>query len=247
MNKFEKLVELIINENEEKAQALFHDIVVEKSREIYNQLVSEDEDSTDDFISDIDADEEGSDISMDDAADDLEGDLGMDGDDDMEADFGDGEIEDRVVDLEAALDDLKAEFEAIMGGADDMGAGDDMDMGDDFSDDADMDDMDMGDGDMEDEDEFAAENFVREYTEKVGSVNNSEGSEVAKGGSVPVNKQSIVAKKNDMGGTTANMVKGGTATDKPAQKAQAINVGNRNVPGGKAGNMEKAPAPKKGE
>jgi len=244
MNKFEKLVELIINENEEKAQALFHDIVVEKSREIYNQLVSEDEDSTDDFISDIDADEEGSDISMDDAADDLEGDLGMDdSDDDMEADFGDGEVEDRVVDLEAALDDLKAEFEALMGGSDDDMGGDDMEMGDDFADADDMDDM----GAEEEEDEFAIENFVREYTEKVGTVGNTEGSEVAKGGSVPVNKTSIVAKKNDMGGTTANMVKGGTATEKPAQKAQQINVGNRNVPGGKAGNMEKAPAAKKAE
>ena len=32
-NKFEQLLELLINEENEKAEALFHEIVVEKSRE----------------------------------------------------------------------------------------------------------------------------------------------------------------------------------------------------------------------
>ena len=40
--KFEQLIDLIINENEEQARALFHDIVVEKSREIYEHLMDED-------------------------------------------------------------------------------------------------------------------------------------------------------------------------------------------------------------
>ena len=39
--KFEKLIDLIINENEEQARALFHDIVVEKSREIYENIIAE--------------------------------------------------------------------------------------------------------------------------------------------------------------------------------------------------------------
>ena len=39
--KFEKLIELIINENEEQARELFHDIVVEKSREIYESIMDE--------------------------------------------------------------------------------------------------------------------------------------------------------------------------------------------------------------
>jgi hypothetical protein len=39
--KFEKLIDLIINENEEQARALFHDIVVEKSREIYESMMDE--------------------------------------------------------------------------------------------------------------------------------------------------------------------------------------------------------------
>ena len=42
--KFEQLIELIINENEDKARALFHDIVVEKSREIYENIIAEEMD-----------------------------------------------------------------------------------------------------------------------------------------------------------------------------------------------------------
>ena len=42
-NKFEQLIELFINEDEKKAKELFHDIVVEKSRDIYADLIKEDE------------------------------------------------------------------------------------------------------------------------------------------------------------------------------------------------------------
>ena len=41
-NKFESLLELLINEENEKAEALFHEIVVEKSRDIYEGLADED-------------------------------------------------------------------------------------------------------------------------------------------------------------------------------------------------------------
>jgi hypothetical protein len=37
-NKFEQLLELLINEENDKAEALFHEIVVEKSRDIYEGL-----------------------------------------------------------------------------------------------------------------------------------------------------------------------------------------------------------------
>ena len=40
-NKFEQLIEYIINDEEEKARALFHDVVVEKSRNIYETLIAE--------------------------------------------------------------------------------------------------------------------------------------------------------------------------------------------------------------
>ena len=41
MNKYEKLIEHIINDEEGKARALFHEIVVEKSRDIYESLMDE--------------------------------------------------------------------------------------------------------------------------------------------------------------------------------------------------------------
>ena len=46
-NKFESLLELLINEENDKAEALFHEIVVEKSRDIYENLADE---STEDKV-----------------------------------------------------------------------------------------------------------------------------------------------------------------------------------------------------
>ena len=43
MNKFEQLIEYVINDEEQKARDLFHEIVVEKSRGIYEELMSEEE------------------------------------------------------------------------------------------------------------------------------------------------------------------------------------------------------------
>ena len=37
LNKFEKMLELLVNEDKEAAQELFHEIVVEKSRDIYER------------------------------------------------------------------------------------------------------------------------------------------------------------------------------------------------------------------
>ena len=39
MNQYEKLIEYIISEQEDKARELFHQIVVEKSREIYENII----------------------------------------------------------------------------------------------------------------------------------------------------------------------------------------------------------------
>ena len=39
-SKFEQLIEYVINDEEAKAKELFHDIVVEKSREIYENLMN---------------------------------------------------------------------------------------------------------------------------------------------------------------------------------------------------------------
>ena len=42
-NKFEQLLDLLINEENDKAESLFHEIVVEKSRDIYEGLAETDE------------------------------------------------------------------------------------------------------------------------------------------------------------------------------------------------------------
>ena len=41
MNKYEQLIEHIINDETDKARELFHKIVVEKSRDIYESLIDE--------------------------------------------------------------------------------------------------------------------------------------------------------------------------------------------------------------
>lgn len=145
--KFETLIDLIINENEEQARALFHDIVVEKSREIYESMMDEEMQEgmggqVGDLLDEIDVEEQGmSEAEDDDLEFDSEEDEIVDidaGDDDEYGDDMGGEegLEDRVVDLEDKLDQLMAEFEDIMAGddaevdgAEDMEAGEE-DMGD---------------------------------------------------------------------------------------------------------------------
>jgi len=147
---------------------------------------------------------------------------------------GEGDIEDRVVDLEDALDDLKAEFEKLMGseeGEDEFG-------GDEF-----------GADDSEGEDEFGGdefggeeeqeESFMREYVEKVGGADYTKYGKMGDNGA---NTKSIVAKKNDMGGTTANILKGDVEDGKGGTQGGLLNpstkeenFGNVNVPGGNAG------------
>lgn len=103
-NKFEQLIEYVINDDDAKASELFHDIVVGKSREIYESLMGEEEviggDEVEDFIDDVSADEEGIDYDDDGETDEHE--------EDHE------ELEDRVVDLEDKLDELMAEFDALV-------------------------------------------------------------------------------------------------------------------------------------
>ena len=134
--KFEQLIDLIINEQEDKAKELFHDIVVEKSREIYESIMDEemmdeegemvgevgdlmDEISAEESGDVVEAEEDEADIDFDDeaedAGDELTGDLEADHDAEGSVDKEDlGDIKDK-------LDDLMAEFEALMGGDADMG------------------------------------------------------------------------------------------------------------------------------
>ena len=141
-SKFEQLIEYVINDEEAKAKELFHDIVVEKSREIYENLMNEEEAEEEDEaeeeldeaeeseedaeeleesfgeqeLSDsIDAEEQG----MSEGDEEFDNEAEEEGHElthDIEGDHDEeGNIEDRVVDLEDKLDELMAEFEALMG------------------------------------------------------------------------------------------------------------------------------------
>jgi hypothetical protein len=152
MNKFEQLIEYVINDDEAKARELFHDIVVEKSRAIYEEMMEDEheeetmEEAVEDDAEAIEEEMMGGD-QADDLIDDIETEesgvsMGEDEEVEMDAEFGDEEsdagLEDRVVDLEDKLDELMAEFESLMGDEAGDGMGDeemDMDM-----------DMEVGDG-----------------------------------------------------------------------------------------------------
>lgn len=134
--KFEKLIDLIINEDNEKAEQLFHEIVVEKSRDIYESLINED--MTSSLVDEVSSEEEGMDGMMEDDTEftddeEIEGDYDVEGDDvefDDEVeldgeDMGEEEdLEDRVIDIEEKLDRLMAEFE------DEIGSDEEVDMDD---------------------------------------------------------------------------------------------------------------------
>jgi len=66
-SKFEAMLELLVNEDKEGAEALFHEIVVEKSRDIYESLLEDEEvDESDDEV------EEASDEEVDESDEDLD-------------------------------------------------------------------------------------------------------------------------------------------------------------------------------
>lgn len=266
---FEKLIEYIVNSDDASARKLFHQIVVSKSRSIYESLENEEKDEKDeevnesmgegmhddsdmhegmdDLMDEVDSDETGmmeADLEPEEEPMDMGGDMdmgddmGMDdemdmGDDDMDMDMsGEGgeDLEVRVDDLESAIDELKAEFEKLMSDEgdedEDLEAGDeDEEAGEDEGEEA---------GEEEGEEEELDEMFIREYTEKAPKPVTSE-----EGG---VNKKSTVAGKNDMGGTTANIVKGGDAKGRPAPSAKPMGVNDPKA-AGKSAFKSQAPKP----
>jgi|AntAceMinimDraft_6_1070360.scaffolds.fasta_scaffold02500_4 hypothetical protein len=267
-NKFEEMLERLVNEDRAGAEELFHEIVVEKSRDIYESLLEsdlEDEDdeevdettdeevdeSDDEEVDESEDDEElDEDFNLDefeveadpmadmmggDKTDDMMGDMKMSSDDD--SDDGEEGTDERINDLEDALEELKAEFEKMMSGEEGEPEMDDdeMDMDDEEADD----EMDMDDEEPEEESFQAtitpleskvaksAGEQMREYVEKVSATMGDNG----------VNTTSTLAKPNNMGGTTANIAKGGTADTKgtagglASNKPQAMNTKNVNVVG----------------
>ena len=175
LNKFEQMLEKLVNEDKAGAEELFHEIVVEKSRDIYESLLESDlevdeaadEDEDDDEVDEA-ADEEveetaddkelDEDFNLDefeveaDPMDAMMGDMEVDGGDeapamDMDMDMGDEEGEGDVEDRVEDLEDALEELKAEFEAM--MGDNDDGEADDD------ADDMDMNTDDEEEAEEEA--------------------------------------------------------------------------------------------
>ena len=232
----QQMLEHLVNDEQQKAEELFHEYVVTKSREIYEGLIEseiseeEDKDDEEEDMEEAASDEEAEEDQVDenfediaieaddempamggDATDDLEGDLDAEMDDEGE----EKSEEELFQDLDAIVDELQAKFDELKGEEEGEDMGDEMgDEGNPFA---------KEDTDLE---------TVREYVEKVAT---------PKGGDNGVNAKSIVAGKNDMGGTTANIAKGGEEKGGDHAglseiKPKEDNAGNINTPGAKNGN-----------
>jgi len=297
MNKYEQLIEYIINEDEAKAKELFHTIVVEKSRDIYESLMDDQEldemggNQVERFAKEVTDDEEGMqegeeefDSEEDEDGEEFDGEEAGDefgGDEFGGAPEGEGSVEDRVMDLEDALDELKAEFDALMSGGEEEEFGGE-ESGDEFGGAPEGDEFGgapEGDESMmyeaaddeEDEEEDLEESkavkkttkrkmteaeWIREYVEKIGDPfpgqQGKPSGKMAGTGAKSENQgekntKSIVAGKNDMGGTTSNIAKGGANADPSGTPSKSpsgllkaggeIDVAKRNVnkPGANAG------------
>jgi hypothetical protein len=266
MNKYEQLIEHIINDETDKARELFHTIVVEKSRDIYESLIDEQDleevggNEVQGLAQDVQMDEEG--ISEEEE----EGDEGSDepalDSEEGEGEFGgeeheEAEIEDRVVDLESALDELKAEFDALMAGEEheehEMPGihGDEghEEMGGEEEQSEFFEAEEKDEDDEEDEDKEVDESIVREYVEKVADTGqkNPSGKMAGTGSKTPQqgekNTKSPLAGKNDMGGSSKNIARGGAeqnpdgTSPNASVKPKGELIGKvENTPGARAGN-----------
>lgn len=282
MSKFEKLIEYVVAEEMDKARALFHDLCVEKSRGIYENLLDEEdldeaeevEESDEDLDEAEEVDESDEEVTEEDEIDESDEELeeGYFGEDDeedefsdelpaddmmsdidadeggMDGDFGDemgmggeDDMEDRVVDIESALDELEAKF-AELTGEGDMD-GDEDDLGMEF-DDEEGGEEDMG-MDMDDEFEESSD-FVREYTEKVSTPSGSK--EVGTGGAVGPAGKSPIAQKREKGSMPLNTGEEKGATSVPGSGSFADGMDPK-VVGKKIGKGPKqsAPTPVKSE
>jgi hypothetical protein len=257
--KFEQLIDLIINEDEDKARALFHDIVVEKSREIYESIMDEE------MMGDMD---EGMGGQVGDLLDEInaeemseEEDPMMDMDDeeivdieadDTEAGEGAGEVEDAVVRIEDKLDQLMAEFEQIMGG-DEEG---EEDFGDEEG------EEDFGDEEGEEEDMMEAEDDLEEaedmeeevmeaITLKKVSVTHGDNGAYTKSPSLhdPKVKAAGVNPVKFSGASEAVPTSPkGPSNAYSKGETQVKGAGSfKNAPAQASQDLEKAPAPKKGD
>jgi len=262
-SKFEQLIEFVINDEEAKAKELFHDIVVEKSREIYENLMDEsqelDEESThdeddkaekagekvtkdieyDDKKDRMDEEEEELDEMMGgDASDDLIDDVeaeeqGMQEEEETDIEMDSEESSDEG--LEDRVVDLEDKLDELMAEFEAL-MGDDSDaVGDEMGgDDLEMDDTDTAEFGMDDE-EVEMGMMEAVSLSKVAP---------AKMGDDGANTKSVVPQNSGAKGAMASPVKmtGDTAQGRPAPSAGELIGKVQNSVGGDK-KMSAAPKP----
>lgn len=255
--QFEAMLEALINEDQEAAKEIFHNIVVGKSREIYEELLEADFGVPEEEEEEEGEEEAPMDNPFGDDSEEEEGD--EEGEEEGEEEEEDGDLEDRVLDLEDALEELKQEFEELMAGEENEPEHADMFGGeeeDEFGGEEDEFGGELGDEDEEvkeihhfhhDGDAMDEVAMFKEYVNKVA---------LPKHGDNGVQTRSSVAGKNDMGGTAANIAKsfstqsGGTQGGLLNPSSQPQTGGNVNVPGAKSAtklsNVKQQPMKKAG-
>lgn len=258
----EQMLEHLVNDDAAKAEELFHEYVVSKSREIYEDLIEEevkdeevdeaskDDDAEDKEVDEASKDDDAEDEKVDEASDKdeevdeefeevaIEADdedpmdaMGGDKTDDLETDItgdseeGDKEPEELFQDLDSIVDELQSKFDEIKGEE-----GDEMDM------DAEKEEEMFAPESSADPEGDAELATMREYVEKVAG---GHGAETKGSADTADNKKSVVDNmKNDMGGTSANILKGGEESGKNDAgladiTPKDIASGNVNTPGSK--------------
>jgi hypothetical protein len=246
IRKFSQLHDLIINEDVAQARELFHEIVVEKSREIFESIMADDMEEDDmeegkmggqvgDLLDEINAEESGvmeddddADIDFDDDAEDagadLTHDMEMDHDEEGEAAEHE-EIEDAVIRIEDKLDQLMAEFEEIMGGGDeDFG---DEEGAEDFGDEEGAEDF----GDEDDEE--AMMEAVQLQKVSVTHGDNGVQTKSAVGSAANAGQAGMASKPVKFAGDTESAPNG------PKGPSNAYSKGEGNLPG--AGSFKNSP------
>lgn len=177
-------------------------------------------DQADDLIDDIEVEEEG--LSMEGEGDDHHADVG-----------GNEELEDRVVDLEDKLDELMAEFEALMGDEEIGGEMDaELEVGDEEIDGDDMTDIEVADDEME------TEGMMENINLKAAPA-------PVKSEEAGINKKSTVAANSGAKGAVAkpvDMEAGGEEKGRTAPTAKDIMGDVQNTPA--KATVKQAPATK---
>jgi hypothetical protein len=225
--KYEQLIDLIINEQEEKARELFHEIVVEKSREIYESIMDEEmmdeggqmHGQVADLMDEIDVEETG---MNEEEAEDIDFEASEEEVEEPAGDIDAGE----VAEVKDELADIVAHLEAVLKGE---------------SDEEGMDDM----GDEEDPMMEAVQ------LQKV-SVTHGDNGAYTKSPALhepKVKANGVKPVKFDQGGdeSVPNSPKG-PSNEYSKKEGDLPGAGKfKNAPGGKGAKLENAPKPKHGD